>query len=118
MNKPDIIINKEVNEKYDAICMFFSLLSTFKELKLTKTEIRLLALIAMNDGIMGDTCKVKFVSTLKSSLNILYNAISSLKKKKILYKKDKTIYLHKQLKISTENISNYKFEFKCLLKNQ
>ena len=102
-------------DKRDIATAYFQLLSAFNNLKLSDGEISLLAHIALNKGIVSGPCKIGYVENHNSSIAAVDNTISKLKKKKLLIKKDNTVFLHPKVTLDFNNQDNFIFSFKCVL---
>jgi hypothetical protein len=105
---------KKVNKR-DIAISYFQLLSAFNNLKLSEGEIKLLAHIALNKGVISGPCKIGYVENHNSSIAAVDNTISKLKKKKLLIKKDNTVFLHPKITLDFSNQDNFIFSFKCVL---
>ena len=74
-----------VNKLNKAIA-FYSVISSFNSLNLTKKQIELLAYTHIRGTISSLSAKQDFVDTFGSSIDSINNMISKLYKKKLLYK--------------------------------
>jgi len=106
---------KKKTSKRDIATVYFQLLSAFNNLKFSDGEISLLAHIALNKGIVSGPCKIGYVENYNSSIAAVDNTISKLKKKKILIKKENTVFLHPKVTLDFNNQDNFIFSFKCVL---
>lgn len=106
---------KKKEDKRDIAVIYFQLLSAFNGLKLSEGEIKLLAHIALNGGIVSGSCKIRFAEKFDSSIPAIDNTISKLKRKKILEKKNNIVTLNSKINIDFSNNNNFIFSFKCVL---
>ena len=106
---------RKKTSKRDIAISYFQLLSAWNNFKLSEGEIKLLAHIALNKGIVSGFCKISYVENHNSSIAAIDNTISKLKKKKLLVKKDNTVLLDSRITLDFLNHENFIFSFKCVL---
>lgn len=106
---------RKKTDKREIAIAYFQLLSAFNNLKLSDGEVKLLAHIALNKGIVSGPCKIGYVENHDSSIAAVDNTISKLKKKKLLIKRDNTVILHPKIILDFNNQDNFIFSFKCVL---
>lgn len=85
----DIIAQKfkrPFNSKLSKAIAFYSVISAFNSLNLTKKQVELLAYTHIRGTISSLSAKKDFVNTFGSSIDSINNMISKLYKKKLLYK--------------------------------
>lgn len=102
-------------EKKDIAVAYFQLLSAWNGFKLSEGEINLLAHIALNKGVVSGPCKIGYVEKYNSSIAAVDNSIHKLKKKKLLIKKENTVFLHPKITLDFNSQDNFIFSFKCVL---
>ena len=102
------------DNKLDIAVTYFQLLSAFNNLKLSQTEINLLAHGAINNNVISGGLKIRFAEKYKTSIPVINNAISLLKKKHLLEKVDNTIRIYSKITIDINNSDNFLFSFKCI----
>jgi hypothetical protein len=101
--------------KRDIAIVYFQLLSAFNNLKLSDGEIKLLAHIALNKGIVSGSCKMSYVDKYESTIPSVDNTISKLKKKKLLLKKGTSVVLNPMISLDFTSQDNFIFSFKCIV---
>ena len=106
---------RKKQEKRDIAVIYFQLLSAFNNLKLSEGEIKLLAHIALNRGIVSGSCKMSYVDKYESTIPSVDNTISKLKKKKLLLKKGSSVVLNPMITLDFNNQNNFIFSFKCIV---
>ena len=105
---------KNKKDRSDIAFTYFQLLSAFNNIKLSTTEIKLLAHVAVNRGIVSGSCKMSYVAKYGSSVANVDNLVSKLKKKKLLTKGD-TVILNPKINLDFLTNDNFIFYFKCTL---
>lgn len=106
---------RKKNDKRDIAISYFQLLSAWNNFKLSDSEVKLLAHIALNRGVVSGPCKIGYVNNHNSSIAAVDNTISKLKKKKLLVKKDNTVFLNSKITLDFLSQENFIFSFKCVL---
>jgi hypothetical protein len=106
---------RKKTEKKDIAVAYFQLLSAWNGFKLSEGEINLLAHIALNKGVVSGPCKIGYVEKYNSSIAAVDNTIHKLKKKKLLIKKENTVFLHPKITLDFNGQDNFIFSFKCVL---
>lgn len=106
---------RKKQDKKDVAVTYFQLLSAFNNLKLSDGEIKLLAHIALNRGIVSGSCKMSYVDKYESTIPSVDNTISKLKKKKLLLKKGSSVVLNPMITLDFNNQDNFIFSFKCIV---
>lgn len=101
--------------KRDIAIVYFQLLSAFNNLKLSDGEIKLLAHITLNKGIVSGSCKMSYVDKYESTIPSVDNTISKLKKKKLLLKKGTSVVLNPMISLDFTSQDNFIFSFKCIV---
>lgn len=102
------------DNKLDIAITYFQLLSAFNNLKLSQTEINLLAHGSINNNVISSGLKIRFAEKYKTSIPVINNAISLLKKKHLLEKIENTIRIYSKITIDINNNDNFLFSFKCI----
>ena len=77
---------KKVNDEYEEAQMYYSLLSTINNLKLTQKEIQLTAFTAIRGNISYSSIINDFCQEYKTTAPTIYNMVSKLKKMRVMVK--------------------------------
>ena len=109
---------KEFDTKDGMAKMYFTMLSIFNNLELQNSEINLLVHLSMREGVVSGTFKKSFIEKYKSSMPMVNNAVSRLKKKQLLMKVEDKIILRPSINLDFKNNESYLYQFKCLHKNE
>jgi len=86
--KKDLRNNKEVAYRY------YSVLSAFNDLQLTKREVQLMSFIAVSGSISVPSNRDKFCKEYETTGATVNNMVSKLKKRNLLVKKDGKIIVN------------------------
>ena len=108
---------KNKKDKSDIAITYFQLLAAFNNIRLSDAEVKLLSHVALNKGVVSDSCKMSYVSKYGSSIANVDNLVSKLKKKKLLIKGD-TVILNPKINLDFLSHDNFIFYFKCTLEKQ
>lgn len=113
--------SKVRDNKREIAITYYRLLSAYYNLGLTDNEVKLLAHLALYNGVASGGVRKKFMeqytTVTKPSLD---NTISRLKKKGLLEARDtkdrKMTAMKPRLILNLNDHNNFKFEFSCALK--
>jgi hypothetical protein len=86
--KKDLRNNREVAYRY------YSVLSAFNDLQLTKREVQLMSFIAVSGSISVPSNRDKFCKEYETTGATVNNMVSKLKKRNLLVKKDGKIIVN------------------------
>ena len=76
---------------------YYQIMSVLNDLKLAEGEIQLIAYTAIQGNIADPTIRDAYCKTYKTTPATINNIVYRLKKKKIILKKDKEIYVNPAL---------------------
>lgn len=105
---------KVYESKREIAVVFFTLLSAFNKLKLSESDIGLLAHIAVQGGTLSGTCKLRYLEYSGKPLSCVDNTIGRLKRKNLLKKAEQLVIINPVIQVLFTS-NKYIFSFKCLL---
>lgn len=111
------LLKKEVNSKKELAFKYFSILSVWNNLQLTKRELELLCHISIRGSINSYTSKKEFSELYETTIATADNMMSKLLKKGILVKEAKKVLVNPVIRIDFSKTFAFVFDIICFTKN-
>jgi len=105
---------RRFEDKREMARRYFSMLSAFNGIEITKGELNLLAHIAIRKGIASENSKKEYLDMYKTTMATVDNTVSRLRKKKMLVKIDNKTRINPVIDIDFNTHNQYMFMFKCI----
>lgn len=109
---------REYKDKRDIAYLYYTLIAISHNIKLSKSELNLLAHISTIGNIASINSRKSFIEIYESCTASIYNLISSLTKKGLLIKIDGKSKINPQIALDFINNDKFIFGIKCMFQKE
>ncbi len=112
-------IKKEFEKPVDIAIKYYSILSLLNNLKLTDRQIELLAHTVTRGTISTVASKNEFIKLFPgSTIAVINNLISALRKRGFLVKDDKMLRVHPAISLNFNKVDEFILKITCTLQKE